>query len=146
MLRNLSLTFITVILSGLLGIFVLGYLLGDVDDDFWWHFLCFALPAALFSRGIMRIRLGKNVKRIGTCISLITFSVMIIYSIYGVVEGRDIIDGHRYHDMEGMIPYIVGIIAAWPLLASIWFLLVRRVGDSAQQGDAPEPATGADPA
>jgi hypothetical protein len=123
-MRSILITAILFLVMFVISVFIFGSLLGDVDDNFWWQGLILGLPSLLLHKRIKYLSLGRRGRIIGFIIPVILFALLAGYALYGILTNRSLLDGHQYDGMEGMLPYISGILSFVPLLIGAVLLLI----------------------
>ena len=111
-------------LMGTIGILGLGYILGNSDDDAWWHFLALFIPGIFLHRLIGNAVQPGWVKKSGLILLALIFIALNTYSIYGFINNKSLIDGHRYEEMEGLMPFLICFISLIPAFMAIVLMLI----------------------
>lgn len=118
-MRSLALQFLLAVCGFIAGAFLLGALLGDSDDHFWWHGLIGAAPAFLLYRHLRSWHLSRRVRRALQIALGIVTGALVLEGITGFFSSSGLLSGRRYEGMDGMIPILLGIASIFPVAAAL---------------------------
>jgi len=121
---------ISVVTFSILGLFILGGILGDVDDK---GFLYMGIGGALgvwfwFSNK-SRVYHSRSLQRLFQFLMIICYAISLLisgYALLGILTNTDIFSGKRFDGMAGMIPYIMLILGLLVLLFGILFRFLSK--------------------
>ncbi|MDH5655744.1 MAG: hypothetical protein OEZ34_07550 [Spirochaetia bacterium] len=114
----------------LLGLFVLGALLGDVDDK---GFLYMGIGGALgvwfWYSNKSRVYHSRSLHRLFQVLMILCYAIALVISSYGLIgmlTNTDILSGQRFDGMAGMIPFIMMILGLLVFLFGALFHFLSR--------------------
>jgi hypothetical protein len=118
-MRLLALQILLAICGFIAGVFLLGVLLGDSDDHFWWHGLVGTAPTFLLYRHLHSWHLSRRVSRTLQIALGIVTGALLLESITGFFSSSGLVSGRRYEGMDGVIPILLGIASIIPVSAAL---------------------------
>lgn len=123
-MRRFALQTLVFLCGFLLGVLAFGALLGDADDHFWWHGALGAAPTVLLYPHLKNWTLPRFLSRTLQWVFATLAIAMLIESVTGLFYPPGVLSGRTYDEMDGMIPFLLGLGALLPLAA---LLLVRSI-------------------
>ncbi len=115
MKRTISVVLFSIFIMGLTTLFLLGYLYGDVDDNWVLYFSIGGAVGGILGYFLRHKSINMRVGKIFLFVFFLIGLLLLEIGIHGAITNRRLFSGKKYEEMDGLIPYLQILSSLIPL-------------------------------